>query len=147
MFFSKIAYLYIVGTSPPCTIGAVIGSGNDELQCRSISAESAGGFRADPEDRKRHLRRCVQGKLQRGKRRSIIGQNVVLLHSTSLLNEQWEGYFHVTVQPFVILWSLIFNRLRIEVANRVPNYIMFGPQCYFDVLFLASHLSVDIVLR
>lgn len=62
MFFSKIAYLYIVGSSPPCTIGAVIGSGNDELQCRPISAESAGGFRTDPEDRKRHLRRCVQGK-------------------------------------------------------------------------------------
>lgn len=62
MFFSKIACLSVVGTRPPCTISAVFGSGNDELQCRPISAESAGGFRTDPEDRKRHLRRCVQGK-------------------------------------------------------------------------------------
>lgn len=63
MFFSKIVYLHTVRTRPSCAIGAVIGSGNDELQCRPIPAESAGGFRIDPEDRKRHLRRCVQGKI------------------------------------------------------------------------------------
>lgn len=50
-------------------------------------------------------------KLQRVKLRSIIGQNVVLLHSASVLIEQWDAFFHVTVQPFVILWSLIFKRL------------------------------------
>lgn len=62
MFFLKYLFSYIVGAPPPCAIGAVIGSGHDELQCRPIPAESAGGFRADSEDRKRHIRRCVQGK-------------------------------------------------------------------------------------
>lgn len=62
MFFLKYLFSHIVGALPPCAIGAVIGSGNDELQCRPIPAESAGGFRADPADRKRHIRRCVQGK-------------------------------------------------------------------------------------
>lgn len=92
MFFSKIAYLYIVGTRPPRTIGAVIGSGNDELQCRPIPAESAGGFRADPEDRKRHLRRCVQGKTAAMNATAEVHYRtdllcVVLLHSSPLLNE------------------------------------------------------------
>lgn len=62
MFFLKYLFSYIVGVRQPCAIGAVNGSGNDELQCRPVPAESAGGFRADPEDRKRHIRRCVQGK-------------------------------------------------------------------------------------
>lgn len=62
MFFFKYLFSYIVGVRKPCAIGAVIGSGNDELQCRPVPAESTGGFRADPEDRKRHIRRCVQGK-------------------------------------------------------------------------------------
>lgn len=62
MFFLKYLFSYIVGVRQPRAIGAVIGSGNDELQCRPVPAESAGGFRADPEDRKRHIRRCVQGK-------------------------------------------------------------------------------------
>lgn len=62
MFFLKYLCSYVVGVRQPCAIGAVIGSGNDELQCRPVPAESAGGFRADPEDRKRHIRRCVQGK-------------------------------------------------------------------------------------
>lgn len=62
MFFFKDLFSYIVRVRQLCAIGAVIGSGNDELQCRPVPAESAGGFRADPEDRKRHIRRCVQGK-------------------------------------------------------------------------------------
>lgn len=61
MFFLKYLFSYIVGVRQTCAIGAVIGIGNDELQCRPVPAESAGGFRADPADRKRHIRRCVQG--------------------------------------------------------------------------------------
>lgn len=62
MFFLKYPSSYIVGVRQPSAISAVIGIGNNELQCRPVPAESAGGFRADPEDRKRHIRRCVQGK-------------------------------------------------------------------------------------
>lgn len=78
MFFFISPLSAIVGARPPCAIGAVIGSGNDELQCRHIPAESAGGFRADPEDRKRHIRRCVQGKTAaRGASGSIIGHTYI----------------------------------------------------------------------
>ena len=62
MFFLKYLFSHIVGVRQPCATGAVTGRGYDELQCRPVPAESAGGFRADPEDRKRHIRRCVQGK-------------------------------------------------------------------------------------
>lgn len=62
VFLKNICFSYIVGVRQPCAIGAVSGSGNDELQCRPVPEESAGGFRADPEDRKRHLWGCVQGK-------------------------------------------------------------------------------------
>lgn len=41
---------------------AALGRGNDELQRGPVPEESAGGLRADPADRKRHIRRCVQGK-------------------------------------------------------------------------------------
>lgn len=62
VFPTKYLFSHAVGVRQPCAIGAVIGRGNDELQCRPVPAESAGGFRADPADRKRHIRRCVQGK-------------------------------------------------------------------------------------
>lgn len=62
MFFLKYLSSYIVGVRLPSAIGAVFASGNDELQCRPVPAESAGGLRADPEDRKRHIRRRLQGK-------------------------------------------------------------------------------------
>lgn len=62
VYLFKYLFSHVVGVRRPRADGAVNGSGNDELQCRPVPAESAGGFRADPEDRKRHVRRCVQGK-------------------------------------------------------------------------------------
>lgn len=61
-FSSKYLFSCTVGAFPSFAHGAVTGSGHDELQCRPVAAEPAGGFRADPADRKRHVRGCVQGK-------------------------------------------------------------------------------------
>lgn len=79
-FSSKYLFSCTVGASPSFALGAVTGSGHDELQCRPVAAESARGFRADPEDRKRHVRRCVQGKAAArgcGDRGSIIGRRLL----------------------------------------------------------------------
>lgn len=96
-FSSKYLLSCIVGASPSFAHGAVTGRGHDELQRRPVAAESAGGFRADPADRKRHVRRCVQGKkLRRGLR--IPGfhyrTQVVWMWSCGIQAEQTENHEH-----------------------------------------------------
>lgn len=66
VFLKNSVFVTASGLCPRCPIGTVNRCGDDELQYGFVPAESAGGFRADPADRKRHLRRCVQGRVTIG---------------------------------------------------------------------------------